>query len=53
MPFSIRPHRRFPVTYHAGLSVRVHEDSEGQGTIWNVWLNGWCLSGDLPVGFEL
>jgi hypothetical protein len=46
MPFTIRPHRRFPlccpVTYHAGLS-------EGQGTIWNVSLNGWRLSGDLPL----
>jgi PilZ domain len=46
MPFSIRPFRRFPVccpvTYHAGLH-------EGQGTIWNVSLNGWRLSGDLPL----
>jgi len=46
MPFSIRPHRRFPVfcpvTYHAGLH-------EGQGTIWNVSLNGWRLSGNLPM----
>jgi hypothetical protein len=37
MPFSIRPHRRFPVycqgTYHAGFC-------EGHGTIWNVSLNG-------------
>ena len=37
MAFSIRPSRRFPVychvTYHAGLS-------EGNGTIWNVSLNG-------------
>jgi hypothetical protein len=46
MPFSIRPYRRFPifcpVTYHAGLS-------EGQGTVWNISLNGWRLSGDLPL----
>ena len=46
MPFTIRPYRRFPVccpvTYHAGLS-------EGQGTVWNVSLNGWRLSGDLPL----
>jgi hypothetical protein len=46
MPFTIRPHRRFPVlcsvTYHAGLS-------EGQGTVWNLSLNGWRLSGNLPL----
>ena len=46
MSFSIRPYRRFPifcpVTYHAGLH-------EGQGTIWNVSLNGWRLSGNLPM----
>jgi hypothetical protein len=46
MPFSIRPHRRIPVscpvTYHAGLS-------EGHGTIWNISLTGWRLSGDLPL----
>jgi hypothetical protein len=46
MPFSIRPHRRFPVccpvTYHAGLS-------EGHGTIWNVSLTGWRFSGNLPL----
>ncbi len=46
MPFSIRPFRRFPlccpVTYHAGLS-------EGQGIIWNLSVNGWRLSGDVPL----
>jgi len=46
MPFVLRPYRRFPLccpmTYHAGLS-------EGRGTIWNVSLNGWRLSGDLPL----
>ena len=46
MPFSIRPYRRFPiccpVAYHAGLY-------EGHGTVWNVSLNGWRLSGDLPL----
>ncbi len=46
MPFSIRPFRRFPVlcpvTYHAGLH-------EGQGTVWNISLNGWRLSGDVPL----
>jgi len=47
MPFTIRPYRRLPVccpvTYHAGLSL------EGQGTAWNVSLDGWRLSGDLPL----
>ena len=47
MPFSIRPHRRFalccPVTYHVGLL------QEGRGTVWNLSVNGWCLSGDVPL----
>src|SRR5215813_13764363 len=38
--------RRFPVycpvTYHAGLS-------EGSGTVWNISLSGWRLSGGLPM----
>ena len=45
MPFSVRPHRRFPVrsvTYHAGLF-------QGQGTVWNFSLNGSKLSGDVPL----
>jgi PilZ domain-containing protein len=46
MTFSIRPYSRFsmfcPVTYHASLL-------RGQGTVWNVSLNGWRLSGDLPL----
>jgi hypothetical protein len=46
MPFSIRPHRRFPVqcfvTYNAG-------PFQGQGTIWNLSYTGWRLSGDLPM----
>jgi hypothetical protein len=46
MPFSVRPHRRFPVycsvTYHAGLL-------QGQGTVWNFSLSGWKLSGDVPL----
>ena len=46
MPFSIRPHRRFPVfcpvTYHWG-------DFEGRGTVWNVFLTGWRISGNLPL----
>ena len=46
MPFLIRPHRRFPVhcpvTYRAG-------PFQGQGTAWNLSVNGWRLSGDLPM----
>ena len=46
MPFTIRPFHLFlvccPVTYHAGLFG-------GRGTMWNLSLNGWCLSGDLPL----
>ncbi len=46
MAFSIRPSRRSPVqcsvTYHAGLF-------QGQGTVWNLSLNGWKLSGDVPL----
>jgi hypothetical protein len=46
MSFTIRPFRRFPVccpvTYHAGLT-------EGLGTVWNISLNGWRMSGDLSL----
>ena len=46
MPFSLRPFRRSPVqcsvTYNAGLF-------QGQGTVWNFSLNGWKLSGDVPL----
>jgi hypothetical protein len=46
MPFSIRPSRRFPVccpvTYHCGLF-------EGHGTVWNLSLTGWRLTGDVPM----
>ena len=46
MPFSIRPFRRFPVccpvTYHAGVY-------EGQGIVWNLSVNGWRLSGNVPM----
>lgn len=46
MPFLIRPFRRFPVhcsvTYNAG-------SFQGQGTVWNLSLNGLRLSGDLPM----
>ena len=30
------------VTYHTG-------PVQGQGTVWNLSLNGWKLSGDLPL----
>jgi hypothetical protein len=46
MAYSIRPCRRSPthcsVTYHAG-------PFQGEGTVWNLSLNGWKLSGDLPL----
>ena len=46
MAFSIRPCRRSPthcsVTYHGG-------PFQGEGTVWNLSLNGWKLSGDVPL----
>ena len=46
MPFTIRPYRRFPVhcpvSYNSGTS-------QGLGTVWNFSVNGWKLSGDLPL----
>ena len=46
MPFTIRPHRRFPVqcsvTYNAGTF-------QGQGTVRNLSLYGWKLSGEVPL----
>ena len=46
MPFTIRPYRRFPVqcpvSYNAG-------PFQGQGTVWNFSVNGWKLSGDVPL----
>ncbi len=46
MAFSIRPCRRSPphcsVTYYAG-------PFQGEGTVWNLSLNGWKLSGDVPL----
>jgi hypothetical protein len=46
MPFTLRLYQRFPVhgsvTYNAG-------PSKGQGTVWNLSLSGWKLSGDLPL----
>ena len=46
MPFTIRPYRRFPVhcpvSYNSGTS-------QGLGTVWNFSVNGWKLSGDVPL----
>lgn len=46
MPFTIRPSRRSPVecsvTYNAG-------PYQGHGTVWNLSLNGWKVSGDVPL----
>jgi len=46
MPFTNRPFRRFficcPTTYRVGLR-------EGYGMIWNLSVNGWRLSGDVPL----
>jgi hypothetical protein len=46
MPFTLRLYQRFPVycsvTYNAG-------SFQGQGTVWNLSLNGWKLSGNLPM----
>ncbi|MDF0674340.1 MAG: hypothetical protein P0120_08365 [Nitrospira sp.] len=46
MPFVLHPYRRFqiqcPVAYSAG-------PFNGVGTVWNLSLAGWRLSGDLPM----
>jgi hypothetical protein len=46
MPFTIRPYCRFPVqcavTYNAG-------PFQGVGTVWNLSISGWRLSGDVPM----
>ena len=46
MPFIIRSYRRFPVqcpvSYNAGIS-------QGLGTVLNFSMNGWKLSGDVPL----
>jgi len=46
MAFTLRPFRRSPlqcaVTYNAG-------PFQGQGAVWNLSLNGWKLSGDVPL----
>ena len=46
MAFTLRLYQRYPihcsVTYNAG-------PLQGQGTVWNLSLSGWKLSGDLPL----
>ena len=46
MPVTIRSCRRFPVccpgTYNPG-------PLEGKGIVWNLSLNGWRLTGDVPL----
>ena len=46
MSFTLRLYQRFPVrcsaTYNAG-------PLHGQGTVWNLSLSGWKLSGDLQL----
>jgi hypothetical protein len=46
MPFTIRPHRRLSV--HCAVTYNVGS-FRGQGTIWNLSLYGWKLSGDVPL----
>ena len=46
MPFIIRPYRRFPV--HCPVSYN-DGTAQGLGTVWNFSVNGWKLSGDLPL----
>ena len=46
MPFSIRPHRRFPV--HCSVMYNIGP-FQGRGTIWNLSSTGWRLSGNLPM----
>ena len=45
MPFAIRQFRRLPaccpLTYQRGLN-------EGSGTVWNLSVSGFRVSGDLP-----
>ena len=47
--FLLLPPRRFPVccpvTYQCG-------DFEGHGTVWNLSLTGWRISGNLPLLIE-
>ena len=46
MPFLIRPHRRFPVLLPRHLSRGLFKATAPS---WNLSVNGWRLSGDLPM----
>jgi len=46
MPFILRPYRRFPVQCPVSYSSGPFN---GVGTVWNLSLTGWRLSGDLPM----
>jgi hypothetical protein len=46
MAFTIRPHPRFPV--QCFVKYRIGSFT-GTGTVWNLSLSGWRLSGDLPI----
>ena len=46
MPFVLRPYRRFPVQCPVSYSSGPFK---GVGTVWNLSLTGWRLSGDLPM----
>ena len=46
MAFSIRPCRRSPT--HCSVTYQARP-FRGEGTVWNLSLNGWKLSGDVPL----
>jgi len=46
MPFTVRPYRRFPV--HCPM-ISQTSLFDGNGTVWNLTLTGWRLSGNLPL----
>jgi hypothetical protein len=46
MAFTLPSYRRFPVQ----CSVTYNADPfQGRGTVWNLSMTGWRLSGDLPL----
>lgn len=46
MPVSVRPYPRFPVQYSI---TYIAGSLQGCGIVWEFSLNGWQLSGDLPL----
>ncbi|MCI0428419.1 MAG: PilZ domain-containing protein [Nitrospiraceae bacterium] len=46
MSFSIRPLRRFPLQCSVSYNA---SPFQGQGTVWNLSLNRWKLSGEVPL----